>query len=160
MRSLTALTLVLFCVSHFGCGNQSIETSSDASVPSLNAKEQVVKASFNPDGAPTIAFNVPGMHCSSCAGSICETLEEVAGVIDIETDVNAKTATVAIDKESFDPSVAIEALSEAAFTNATLMATAVNSVADPLIVMEEESDADSSPATKSTDEASEEAGEE
>lgn len=152
MRLFTAIALAFSFVSFVGCGSQSVENGSEVSA-------EISKASFNTEGAPTIAFNVPGMHCSSCAGAICETLEEVPGVVDIETDVSTKIATVAIDKETFDSAAAIAALSDADFTKASLMATAVETVSDPLIVVEEEPTVDSVEAADS-EEASDSISEE
>ncbi len=131
MRSI--LTLIFACcgISLIGCGSSSVENSS-------TANSQIVEASFNVEGAPTVGFNIPGMHCSSCAGSICETLEKVPGVVDVKADVASKTATVAIDKNAFDSTKAIDALNEAAFSEATLLAAAIETVNDPLTVVEEE----------------------
>ncbi len=42
-------------------------------------------------------FNIEGMHCSSCAADIKETLEETAGVKSVDVTFERKTAIVEFD---------------------------------------------------------------
>ena len=42
----------------------------------------------------TRTYSVPTIHCAHCASSIREEMSEVAGVDDIEVDLEAKLVTV------------------------------------------------------------------
>jgi copper chaperone CopZ len=42
-------------------------------------------------------FNIEGMHCDSCAADIKETLEETAGVEQVDVTFKRKTAIVEFD---------------------------------------------------------------
>jgi copper chaperone CopZ len=42
----------------------------------------------------TITYSVPAIHCAHCAMSIREEVEEVAGVDEIEVDLDTKVVTI------------------------------------------------------------------
>lgn len=94
--------LLLFAV---GCSEQQVTVE----VPTMDiAVEQAV---FNPDNAPTVEFDVPGMHCEHmCVPKVRKTLQEQPGVVDVQVDLESKVAVVAIDEAQFDPNSALEAL--------------------------------------------------
>lgn len=80
-----------------------------------------VLTSFNLEEAPTVTLNVPEMHCQySCAPKVFETLIEQPGVKDVKVELDSKTATIAIDEESFDADAVIAALADVQFTNTTV----------------------------------------
>jgi copper chaperone CopZ len=79
---------------------------------------------FNAAGAPTVEFNVPDMMCpESCAPKVKEILSKQPGAKDVVVDFPSKTATVAIDKDKFDPDKAIAALADHQFNHSTLKDT-------------------------------------
>jgi copper chaperone CopZ len=83
---------------------------------------EATPAAFNVEGAPTVAFSVPDMMCEhSCVPTVRETLANQPGVKDVKVDLEAKTATVAIDKEEFDADKAIADLKDRMFTNTQLV---------------------------------------
>jgi len=76
---------------------------------------------FNAAGAPTVEFSVPEMMCeASCCPTVRKTLAKLPGVKDVKVELGSKTATVAVDKEKFDPQAAIAALVDLQFVNTTL----------------------------------------
>jgi copper chaperone CopZ len=78
-------------------------------------------AEFNPAGAPTIEFAVPDMMCEEgCAVTVKNILSEQPGTKDVRVDFVAKTATVAIDEETFSPQMAIAELVDKGFGNSAL----------------------------------------
>lgn len=42
----------------------------------------------------TIAYSVPGIHCTHCGMSIREEVSEVEGVEAVDVDVNARVVTI------------------------------------------------------------------
>lgn len=42
----------------------------------------------------TIAYSVPGIHCTHCGMSIREEVSEVEGVDAVDVDVNARVVTI------------------------------------------------------------------
>jgi copper chaperone CopZ len=42
----------------------------------------------------TITYTVPGIHCAHCGMSIREEVSEVAGVDEVEVDLDTKVVTV------------------------------------------------------------------
>ncbi len=103
-----------------GCSKQEATVE----VPSIDiGVEQVV---FNPDNAPTVAFDVPGMHCKVvCVPKVHKTLQEQPGVVDVQVDLETKRAVVAIDEALFDANGAVEALLAADFADSVLQGEGV-----------------------------------
>lgn len=63
--------------------------------------------------APT-TITVPDMHCASCAKKLVAKLSEVAGVSKVQTDLDAKTATVTpMPRTVLSPRVLWEAVEKA-----------------------------------------------
>jgi copper chaperone CopZ len=44
-----------------------------------------------------VTYSVPEMHCSACEGSICRSLEKLAGISGTAVDLDGKRVTVAFD---------------------------------------------------------------
>jgi len=42
----------------------------------------------------TVAYSVPAIHCAHCAMSIREEVSEVAGVEDVDVDLDTKVVTI------------------------------------------------------------------
>ena len=112
-------SIVCMCLLTIGCSQ-----STDNQFSNVTSEEPAAEATpvvFNAEGAPTVAFSVPDMMCEhSCVPAVRETLAEQPGVKDVKVDLEAKTATVAIDKEEFDAEKAIAALKDRMFANSTL----------------------------------------
>jgi mercuric ion binding protein len=71
-----------------------------------------------PEGA--FVFSVPDMHCEfACAPKVRETLAGLPGVENVETNIEAHTATVFVT-DGFDADQAVAALAEAGFTGTPL----------------------------------------
>ena len=98
-----------------GCSQQStVETS-------VIPNSMTATTSFNATGAPTIEFALPDMMCEEgCASAVEDILEQQPGVKDVLVDFEAKTATVAVDEQSFDSQQAIAALVDKGFDNSAL----------------------------------------
>lgn len=122
------LALVVLAI---GCG-QPANVETEAGDPTSEA----VAAAFNPEGLPTVALDVPAIHCEMCAMRVTVALEEQPGVKDVSVDVENKTATVAVDESAFDAEAAIAALDEAEFAGSTLQ-TEDAAVAAPEATSEE-----------------------
>ena len=91
------------------------EATSDAAAAS------VTPVVFNVEDAPTITFDVPDMMCEhSCVPTVRETLAKQPGVKDVKVELETKTATVAVDKDQFDPDAAVAALVDLQFTETKL----------------------------------------
>jgi copper chaperone CopZ len=111
--------IVCMCLLAIGC-SQSTENQF-SKVPAEEPAAEATPAVFNVEGAPTVAFSVPDMMCEhSCVPMVRETLAEQPGVKDVKVDLQAKTATVAVDKDEFDADKAIAALKDRMFANTTL----------------------------------------
>ncbi|MEX2091851.1 MAG: heavy-metal-associated domain-containing protein [Pirellulales bacterium] len=79
---------------------------------------------FNVAGAPTVEFNVPDMMCpEGCGAKTKEILSEQPGAKEVVINFDAKTATVAVEKDKFDANAAIAALVDYGFENSTLKAS-------------------------------------
>jgi copper chaperone CopZ len=50
----------------------------------------------------TTTFHVPTVHCRSCKLNIEEALDDVAGVVTRDVDVDAKEVTVSFDDAAVD----------------------------------------------------------
>jgi copper chaperone CopZ len=121
---------VLALVVCLGCGQSSETASSDDSdltnseAAALVADETKLakEVAFNTDGAPTVEFSVPDMMCEhSCVPTVRETLAAQPGVKDVKVELTSKTATVAVDKDKFDPEKAVAALVDLQFTETELL---------------------------------------
>ena len=44
--------------------------------------------------AETITYTVPAIHCAHCAAAIREEVTEVAGVEDVDVDLDSKLVTI------------------------------------------------------------------
>ncbi|TWT48767.1 heavy-metal-associated domain-containing protein [Botrimarina hoheduenensis] len=93
-----------------GCSEAPVAKTPPADRVSTNI--DVTPAVFNVAGAPTVEFEVPGMHCSACAAGVCRVLKGTTGVLDAKADADAKIATIAVDEATFDADAALAALEE------------------------------------------------
>ena len=57
-------------------------------------------------------LNIEGMHCDSCALDIKETLEETAGVREVDVTFKRKTAIVEFDTETVQQSTLIKKIQD------------------------------------------------
>jgi len=97
-----------------GCGTSSVDVATTEGPKATLAK-------FNAEGAPTVAFEVPGMHCESCVAHVESILAEQPGVKDVEVDLESLTAKVAVDEQEFDGEKAVAALVDMQFDEAKLI---------------------------------------
>ena len=86
---LNALRLNLFNPSHHE-GKANTTPSSDTSSTDNNAKE---------DSTMTKELNVEGMMCDHCKKHVTNALSKMEGVSEVQVDLEAKTATVTMDRE-------------------------------------------------------------
>jgi len=104
-----------------GCTQQNTETA-------VSADDSATAVAFNVDGAPTVEFNVPDMMCpEGCGAKTKEILSEQPGAKEVVINFEAKTATVAVEKDKFDTEAAIAALVDYGFENSTLKANSPSS---------------------------------
>ncbi|HEX4414687.1 MAG TPA: heavy-metal-associated domain-containing protein [Lacipirellulaceae bacterium] len=82
--------------------------------------------SFNTAGAPTVVFNAPDMMCpEGCGAKVKEILSGQPGAKEVVVNFDAKTATVAFDKDAkFDSSAAVAALVDHGFKNSSVKSDA------------------------------------
>jgi copper ion binding protein len=59
-------------------------------------------------------FSVPGISCGHCKAAIEETVGEVAGVLSVDVDVDAKTVAVSSD-DSVTEAALVTAIDEAGY---------------------------------------------
>ena len=117
MRTL-ALTAALLLFA--GC-KEAEEKAGDTADESSAEQVAATPAAFNVEGAPTVEFSVPDMMCEfSCAPKVREVLAAQPGVKDVQVELDAKRATVAVDEEKFDADAAIAALVDVQFVNTKL----------------------------------------
>ena len=101
-----------------GCQSE-VSTSSNGSVSSTPA---VTEATFNEEGAPTVAISVPEMMCEkSCVVQVKKALTEQPGVKEVMVNFEEKLATVAVNQEVFDPQAAIATLVDYQFTSSKVV---------------------------------------
>jgi copper chaperone CopZ len=86
--------------------------------PAGNTTTPVKKTSALPGGASvqlaSLVLSVPDMACEfNCAPKVRKTLESVAGVSEVKTDVEGKLANLKIDPTKFDLDKALAALKDA-----------------------------------------------
>lgn len=61
-------------------------------------------------------FNIEGMHCDSCAADIKETLEETAGVSEVDVTFQRKTAIVNFDQDTVQQSTIVKKIQDLGYT--------------------------------------------
>src|SRR3954447_26247601 len=113
MRRILGFGILLLAVA--GCSQQSTPTPKGTT-------DAVTATSFNTSGAPTIVFNAPDMMCpEGCGAKVKEILSGQPGAKEVVVNFDAKTATVAIDKDAkFDSDAAVAALADHGFKNSSL----------------------------------------
>lgn len=142
MKRLAWLSAALLAV---GCGTSSVDVAKTD-----DETATVVKvARFNEEGAPTVGFSVPGMHCESCVAHVESILADQPGVKDVEVNLEALTAKVAVDEQEFDGEKAVAALVDMQFDEAKLI------TADSAASGDTAKPAGESPAAESTEETPE-----
>jgi copper chaperone CopZ len=111
-RIIVSIAVLSLCV---GCSR--VEPSATDS-----AASKATPAVFNESGAPTVVFNAPDMMCpEGCGAKVKEILSGQPGAKEVLVDFDAKTATVAIDKDAnFDSDAAVAALADHGFKNSSL----------------------------------------
>ncbi|MEM9660032.1 MAG: heavy-metal-associated domain-containing protein, partial [Planctomycetota bacterium] len=125
MQIASVLVLVTLTI---GCGAQTPQGSEvGEKLPQGDSADNdaivATEADFNVDGAPTVVFSVPDMMCEeSCVPAVQKILAGQPGVEEVHVALDSKTATVAVDEQSFDADAAIAALVDMQFTN-TAVAT-------------------------------------
>jgi copper chaperone CopZ len=97
-----------------GCGTSSVDVAT-------TEEPKATLAKFNAEGAPTVDFSVPGMHCESCVAHVESILADQPGVKDVQVDLESLTAKVAVDEKEFDGEKAVAALVDMQFDDAKLM---------------------------------------
>ncbi|QDT74390.1 heavy-metal-associated domain-containing protein [Lacipirellula limnantheis] len=110
MKRLAWLGAVLLA----GCGTSSVDVA-------MTEETKATLAKFNAEGAPTVDFSVPGMHCESCVAHVESILAAQPGVKDVEVNLEALTAKVAVDDTEFDGEKAVAALVDMQFDEAKLI---------------------------------------
>lgn len=98
----------------------ALSSGSKAAAPSAaaSATEAIAPAVEAPEGA--VVYSVPDMHCEfACAPKVRETLEGVAGVEKVETNVENQTVTI-FTNDKFSAASALAALSEAGYPSQPL----------------------------------------
>ena len=84
------------------------------------------KAAFNTSQLPTVEFALPDMMCEEgCAEAVEDILVAQPGIEDVRVDFEAKSATVAIDEQSFDSQQVVAALVDKGFENSALATNGV-----------------------------------
>ena len=57
-------------------------------------------------------LNIEGMHCDSCASTIKETLQETAGVREVDVTFKRKTAIVEFDEVTVQQSTLVKKIQD------------------------------------------------
>lgn len=90
--------------------SSSKDATQNAAASATGSSAPAVEA---PAGA--VVYSVPDMHCEfACAPKVRETLESVAGVEKVETNVENQTVTI-FTNDAFNAQNAIAALTEAGY---------------------------------------------
>jgi copper chaperone len=63
----------------------------------------------------TQEFNVSGMHCNGCVGSVTRAISQVPGVRKVDVSLERKRATVRYDGEATRAQAIITAIEDAGF---------------------------------------------
>lgn len=111
MTRFSWLALALLAV---GCGTSSVDVAT-------TEEPKATLAKFNAEGAPTVDFSVPGMHCESCVAHVESILADQPGVKDVQVDLESLTAKVAVDEKEFDGEKAVAALVDMQFDEAKVI---------------------------------------
>ena len=93
------------------------ESACPMEIPSENTQEQGESEMFGfkkKAAKEQVVIKVDGMMCGHCAAHVKNALAAVAGVVDTEIDLTAKTATVTVS-ENFDLSAAHAAITAAGY---------------------------------------------
>jgi copper chaperone CopZ len=141
-RSWLAVSLLAI-----GCGTSSVDVAT-------TEEPKATLAKFNAEGAPTVDFSVPGMHCESCVAHVESILADQPGVKDVQVDLESLTAKVAVDEKEFDGEKAVAALVDMQFDDAKLI-TADTATSDAAKPIDEEKE--SSPAEEKSADVKQEA---
>jgi copper chaperone CopZ len=130
-----------------GCGTSSVDVAT-------TEEPKATLAKFNEEGAPTVDFSVPGMHCESCVAHVESILADQPGVKDVEVDLESLTAKVAVDEKEFDGEKAVAALVDMQFEDVKVITAdaAAAAKAKPI-----DAEADSAPADEEPASATEKA---
>jgi copper chaperone CopZ len=113
IRFTGLMMFVLSSATLIGCA----ESASDSAVSAVEA----TPTAFNVGGNPTVEFNAPDMMCpEGCGEKVKEILSEQQGAKEVVINFDAKTATVAVEKDKFDADAAIAALVDYGFEHSTL----------------------------------------
>ena len=89
---------------------------------SIDSTEVSTPIVFNSGGAPTVEFSLPDMMCEDgCALAVNDILSRQPGVSDVAVDFEGKTATVAVDEDTFDSEEALAELVDKGFLKSTLV---------------------------------------
>ena len=64
----------------------------------------------------THVFRVEGMHCGSCSLLIDDTLEDLPGVSQAQTELKAARSTVVLDTTRTDPQQIIDTIADLGYT--------------------------------------------
>jgi copper chaperone CopZ len=119
---MSRFAFILLIASLTGCAQPNAETTAAAG-------DETTAVAFNVAGAPTVEFNVPDMMCpEGCGEKTKEILSGQPGAKEVVINFDAKTATVAVDKDKFDSEAAIAALVDYGFDHSTLK-TAISATA-------------------------------
>ena len=95
--------------------------------PKSSAAVKVTPTLFNPEGAPTVTFEVPDMMCEySCVDAVKTALSKQPGVKQVKVDFEAKQAIVVVDQATFDSEAAIASLVDYQFTNSKIKKVGAN----------------------------------
>jgi copper chaperone CopZ len=145
MRRWSWLAATLLAI---GCGTSSVDVAT-------TEEPKATLAKFNVDGAPTVAFEVPEMHCESCVAHVEGILGEQPGVKDVEVDLESKVAKVAVDEKEFDAEKAVAALVDVRFFEAKLITAgkATGDAAKPGEEAQEAAPAESNPVDEKSEAA-------
>jgi copper chaperone CopZ len=113
IRFTGLLMLVLSIAALIGCA----ESTRESAISTVEA----TPTAFNVAGDPTVEFNAPDMMCpEGCGEKVKEILSEQPGAKEVVVNFEAKTATVAVEKDKFDADAAIAALVDYGFEHSTL----------------------------------------
>jgi copper chaperone CopZ len=107
-----------------GCNQSASSTTTDENPDkSMVIGGEAEPVAFNTASLPTVSFEVPHMHCEiMCVPKVRKTLAAQPGVKDVRVDLETKTATVAVEGDSFDAVAAVLALETAEFADSKVKA--------------------------------------
>jgi hypothetical protein len=106
--------LIAIVSAFVGCNEPQVDQA-------VVTNNEVMPASFNPEHAPTIEFNVPDMMCpDGCGVAVESILASQPGAKDVLIDFEGKKAVVAIEEGKFDSDKALAALVDKQFSKSSL----------------------------------------